>query len=64
MKEHVLPALIDEPPILEDQVHTWEIKSWRSLNKKEHGPIFHAGGVPWSVSLHGYTKSANDTNTV
>lgn len=64
MKEHVLPALIDEPPILEDQVHTWEIKGWRNLNKKEHGPTFHAGGFPWSVSLGGSLKSAKDTNTV
>ena len=56
MKDHVLPALIDEPPILEDQVHTWEIKGWRNLNKKEHGPVFQAGGFPWSVPLHGYSS--------
>lgn len=47
MKAHVLPPLAEEPRILEDQVHTWEVQNWRSMNKKEHGPIFHAGGNPW-----------------
>lgn len=47
MKEHVLPPLIEEPRILEDQVFTWTVEGWRSLNKKEHGPVFMAGGFPW-----------------
>ncbi|KAK3501559.1 hypothetical protein B0T13DRAFT_446675 [Neurospora crassa] len=59
MKEHVLPALIDEPPILEDQVHTWEIRGWRNLNKKEHGPIFHAGGFPWRILLFPYGNNVD-----
>lgn len=47
MKEIVLPALEAEPPILETEVHTWHIKNWRNLNRKEHGPTFMAGGYPW-----------------
>lgn len=47
MKELVLPPLVEEPPILADAVHTWHIEGWRSLAKKEHGPIFHSGGYPW-----------------
>lgn len=47
MKEVVLPPLIDEPETLEDVVYTWKVESWRSLNKKEHGPIIEAGGFPW-----------------
>ena len=49
LKELVLPPLPEEPPILEDAVHTWSIEAWQSLSKKEHGPIFHAGGYPWCV---------------
>lgn len=47
MKEIVLPQLVEEPRILEDAVDTWTVESWRALNKKEHGPIFQAGGFPW-----------------
>jgi len=47
MKEIVLPQLAEEPRILEDAVNTWTVDSWRSLSKKEHGPIFQAGGFPW-----------------
>jgi ubiquitin carboxyl-terminal hydrolase 7 len=49
MKEICLPPLIDEPKILGDYDYTWTVENWRSLNKKEHGPVFQAGGFPWSV---------------
>ena len=49
MKELVLPPLIEEPRTLEDAVYTWTVESWRSLSKKEHGPVFTAGGFPWYV---------------
>jgi ubiquitin carboxyl-terminal hydrolase 7 len=51
MKEIVLPPLLDEPKILEDFTHTWTVDNWRSLGKREHGPIFQAGGFPWYVIL-------------
>lgn len=47
MKDLVLAPLIEEPPILEDVVNTWSVTTWRSLKKKEHGPVFKAGGYPW-----------------
>lgn len=47
MKELILPPLAEEPRVLEDVVNTWEIESWRSLSKREHGPIFQAAGFPW-----------------
>lgn len=53
LKELVLPPLPEEPPILEDAVHTWSIDAWNSLSKKEHGPTFNAGGHPWCVSFRG-----------
>jgi ubiquitin carboxyl-terminal hydrolase 7 len=51
MKELVLPTLIEEPRTIDDQVHTWSVEGWLALPKKEHGPIFHAGGYPWYVIL-------------
>ena len=51
MKEIVLPPLPEEPRILEDAVSTWTVEGWRQLSKKEHGPIFQAGGFPWYVTL-------------
>ncbi|KAL7816955.1 putative ubiquitin hydrolase [Trichoderma aethiopicum] len=51
MREVVLPPLLDEPKILEDYQHTWTVENWRSLGKREHGPIFHAGGYPWRILL-------------
>ncbi|KAK4238732.1 hypothetical protein C8A03DRAFT_43589 [Achaetomium macrosporum] len=60
MKEHVLPPLVEEPRILEDQVHTWTVENWRALNKKEHGPIFHAGGYPWRILLFPFGNNVPD----
>lgn len=47
MREFVLTPLVEEPEILADATHTWTIEGWRSLGKKEHGPVFEAGGSPW-----------------
>jgi ubiquitin carboxyl-terminal hydrolase 7 len=58
MKEHVLPPLVEEPRILEDQVHTWTVERWRALNKKEHGPVFQAGGYPWYAPLLPFPSSS------
>jgi len=51
MKDLVLPPLADEPKILEDAYNTWTVDNWRSRGKREHGPIFEAGGYPWRVLL-------------
>ncbi|KAJ6785782.1 hypothetical protein PWT90_03040 [Aphanocladium album] len=51
MKDIVLPPLIDQPKILQDCVNTWTVENWRSLGKKEHGPVFQAGGFPWRILL-------------
>ena len=50
MRELVLLPLPEEPRILDDAVDTWTVESWRSMSKKEHGPVFQAGGYPWYVS--------------
>jgi ubiquitin carboxyl-terminal hydrolase 7 len=51
MKELVLPPLLDEPKILGDEQYTWTVDNWKNLAKKEHGPIFEAGGYPWRILL-------------
>lgn len=50
MTEIIFPPLVEDPPIVEDVVNTWEIESWRALPKREHGPMFQAGGFPWYVT--------------
>ncbi|ORY71585.1 uncharacterized protein BCR38DRAFT_331168 [Pseudomassariella vexata] len=62
MKEVVLPTLIEEPKILEDAVHTWTVENWRSLNKKEHGPVFHAGGFPWRILLFPFGNNVDQSS--
>lgn len=47
MKNHVLIPLPELPPIVADGHHTWEIQNWRSLPRREHGPVFEVGGFPW-----------------
>ena len=32
-----------------EAVNTWHIENYRSLSKKEHGPIFQCAGFPWYV---------------
>lgn len=51
MKSVVLPRLVEDPEILADAVHTWHIENWTELPRKEHGPVFEAGGNPWCVQL-------------
>ncbi|KAK0752159.1 hypothetical protein B0T18DRAFT_404252 [Schizothecium vesticola] len=59
MKSFVLPPLSEEPRILDDQVNTWTIEGWRTLNKKEHGPTFEAGGSPWRILLFPYGNNVD-----
>jgi ubiquitin carboxyl-terminal hydrolase 7 len=46
MKGLVLKELPDLKTEAE-AVSTWNITSWRSLKRKEMGPIFECGGQPW-----------------
>ncbi|KAK3328499.1 hypothetical protein B0T19DRAFT_424769 [Cercophora scortea] len=62
MKEHVLTPLVEEPQILEDVVSTWTVDSWRTLGKKEHGPVFEAGGYPWRVLLFPFGNNVDQAS--
>lgn len=33
----------------DEAIHTWNIEEWKSLSRKEHGPIFECGGHRWRV---------------
>ncbi|KAI9822475.1 MAG: hypothetical protein M1827_000194 [Pycnora praestabilis] len=48
MKARVLPEVPDQETESE-VVFTWKIENWRSMNKKEHGPVFECGGHPWKI---------------
>lgn len=46
MMARILPK-DPELETLDETYHTWHIKSWRTMNEKEHGPAFQCGGSPW-----------------
>ncbi|KAH9909870.1 hypothetical protein F4778DRAFT_713206 [Xylariomycetidae sp. FL2044] len=62
IKEIVLTPLLEEPKVLEDAVDTWTVQNWRDLTKKEHGPIFHAGGYPWRILLFPFGNNVDQAS--
>jgi len=46
MMARILPK-DPELETLDETHHTWQIKNWRSMGQKEHGPAFQCGGSPW-----------------
>ncbi|KAF1918723.1 hypothetical protein BDU57DRAFT_511450 [Ampelomyces quisqualis] len=57
MKKH-LPELPDQETAAET-VHTWEITDWRSLSKREHGPLFECAGHPWRILMFPYGNNVD-----
>ncbi|KAH7135460.1 hypothetical protein B0J11DRAFT_160024 [Dendryphion nanum] len=47
MKKH-MPEL-PEQETESESYHTWEIKGWRNLGRREHGPVFQCAGHPWRI---------------
>ncbi|PQE28539.1 ubiquitin carboxyl-terminal hydrolase protein [Rutstroemia sp. NJR-2017a WRK4] len=62
MTDLVLPPLLEQPPIIETVHHTWEITGWRMLPRREHGPVFHAGGYPWRVLMFPFGNNADNVS--
>lgn len=74
MEEVDVPPLADEFEEMRDQfmikhpdhevaaeaINTWEIKNWRGLPKRTHGPVFEAGGHPWRVLFFPAGNNASD----
>src|SRR6201985_1605475 len=46
MKRHVLVDIPDSETEAETY-NTWHIEKWRTLSRREHGPVFECGGHPW-----------------
>ncbi|KAH8654046.1 ubiquitin carboxyl-terminal hydrolase [Tricladium varicosporioides] len=51
MKELVLPPLQEQPEVICDGEYTWNIEGWRTMPRREHGPVFEVGGFPWRVLM-------------
>ncbi|KAF2140342.1 uncharacterized protein K452DRAFT_274048 [Aplosporella prunicola CBS 121167] len=48
MKKRCMPELPDLETEAE-AVHTWEIQEWRTMSRREHGPVFKCAGHPWRI---------------
>lgn len=51
----MMAKYMGEVPDLEVEAeghYTFTIEDWGKLGKREHGPGFHVGGVPWWVVSH------------
>ncbi|KAF2021184.1 cysteine proteinase [Aaosphaeria arxii CBS 175.79] len=57
MKKH-MPELPDQETEAEAH-HTWEIKEWRTLSRREHGPVFECGGNPWRILFFPYGNNVD-----
>lgn len=53
MMKRFLPELPDQETEAET-THTWDIQNWRSLERREHGPIFFCGDHPWRILFFPY----------
>jgi ubiquitin carboxyl-terminal hydrolase 7 len=47
MKKHMPP--LEDLETEAEAYNTWEIRDWRSLSRREQGPIFECGGHPWRI---------------
>ena len=46
MKARLMPEIPDLE-IESEGFGVWEIENYRTLAKREHGPVFHSGNYPW-----------------
>ncbi|KAK5463058.1 ubiquitin-specific protease ubp15 [Exophiala xenobiotica] len=61
MKRHVLPDLPDTETEAET-TFTWHIEKWRTLSRREHGPVFECGGHPWRVLFFPYGNQVDSAS--
>jgi ubiquitin carboxyl-terminal hydrolase 7 len=57
MQKH-MPELPDQETEAE-AYHTWEITDWRTLSRREHGPVFECGGHPWRILFFPYGNNVD-----
>ncbi|KKY22267.1 putative ubiquitin carboxyl-terminal hydrolase [Diplodia seriata] len=58
MKKHYLAELPDLETEAE-AAHTWEIKEWRNMARREHGPVFKCAGHPWRILFFPYGNNTD-----
>ncbi|KAF2467924.1 cysteine proteinase [Lindgomyces ingoldianus] len=42
-----------------ETINTWEIRDWRNLGRREHGPVFDCGGHPWRILFFPYGNNVD-----
>lgn len=60
MRDRFMP----QDPDLEvaaETTFTWDIKDWRTLPKRTHGPTFECGGHPWRILFFPSGNNANES---
>ena len=57
MKRHMPKTLEYETEA--EAYHTWEIREWRQLTRREHGPVFECGGHPWRILFFPYGNNVD-----
>lgn len=58
MKKRFMPEIADLETEAE-AAHTWEIKEWRSMARREHGPVFKCAGHPWRILFFPYGNNTD-----
>lgn len=53
-----MPELVDHETQAE-VYNTWEIKDWRTLTRREHGPLFECAGHPWRILFFPYGNNVD-----
>lgn len=60
MKKH-MPELVDQETEAE-AFHTWEVRDWTNMLKREHGPVFECAGHPWRILMFPYGNNVEFTS--
>lgn len=58
MKAHHL-VLLPDLETEHEAISTWRIENWRSMKRKEHGPVFECGGIPWRILFFPYGNNVD-----
>ena len=58
IKKRHMPELSDLE-IESEAENTWDIEGWRSMLRREHGPVFQCGGHPWRVLFFPYGNNVD-----
>ncbi|KAI5299506.1 hypothetical protein KEM55_002070 [Ascosphaera atra] len=56
--KNLLPPEDPELETIEQTHHTWHIKDWTKLQRREHGPAFTCGGAEWRILFFPFGNNA------